>query len=370
MARTFDTLSKCLRAIVQTWSAHPPVAVRYASIAVAVGGLAYAFAWAAGWVTWPAERARLSAAHVVDAFEASGGEHPGFRRNHAKGICVTGHFESNGSGAMLTRATVFEKGVVPVVGRFSVPGSNPTVADRDASLRSLALRFVGGDGQEWRTAMNSAPVFSVRTPEDFVKELAAMRTDKTTGKPDSERLARFDRQHPETRELDDWLANHPPSSGFANASYYSVSAFRFVDAHSASHYVRWSMVPDTPYRPVGEAERRDPDFLAHRLVTGLERGPLRWHLILAVALPGDAIDDSTRIWPQSADRVRVDAGTLVIERAQTQIDGPCRNVDFDPLVLPAGIEPSADPLLAARSAAYMESFSRRMAEEVHFARKH
>ena len=74
--------------------------------------------------------------------------------------------------------------------------------------------------------------------------------------------------------------------------------------------------------------------------------------------------DSTRVWPQNADRVRVDAGTLVIERAQTQIDGPCRNIDFDPLVLPAGIEPSGDPLLAARSAAYMESFSRRMAEEV------
>jgi catalase len=34
-------------------------------------------------------------------------------------------------------------------------------------------------------------------------------------------------------------------------------------------------------------------------------------------------------------------------------------------VLPAGIEPSADPLLAARSAAYADSYLRRTAEEAH-----
>jgi catalase len=368
MARTFDTLSKCLRAIAQTAPFGQSVTVRYASIAVAVGAIAYAFAWSAGWVTWPAHRARLSAEHVVNAFESSAGAHPGFRRNHAKGICVTGRFESNGAGAALSRAAVFEKGVVPVVGRFSVPGTNPTQMDSAAQLRSLALRITASDGQQWRTAMNSVPVFSVRTPDDFVKELGAMHVDQATGKPDPVRLAAFDAQHPETRTLRDWLASHPPSSGFGNATYYSISAFRFIDSHGAARYVRWSMVPDTPYRPVGDAERRDPDFLAHRLVTGLDDGPMRWHLMLAVAQPGDAITDSTSVWPQTADRVRVDAGMLVIERAQTQIDGPCRNIDFDPLVLPAGIEPSGDPLLAARSATYMESFSRRMAEEVHFAR--
>lgn len=41
----------------------------------------------------------------------------------------------------------------------------------------------------------------------------------------------------------------------------------------------------------------------------------------------------------------------------------CRDVNFDPVVLPSGIELSDDPLLRARSAAYATSFTRRAGEE-------
>jgi catalase len=37
-------------------------------------------------------------------------------------------------------------------------------------------------------------------------------------------------------------------------------------------------------------------------------------------------------------------------------------INFDPLVLPAGIAPSDDPLLSARSAVYSQSFTRRAGE--------
>ena len=42
----------------------------------------------------------------------------GHRRNHAKGICFTGVFESNGNGAALSRASVFARGQHPALGRF------------------------------------------------------------------------------------------------------------------------------------------------------------------------------------------------------------------------------------------------------------
>lgn len=42
--------------------------------------------------------------------------------------------------------------------------------------------------------------------------------------------------------------------------------------------------------------------------------------------------------------------------------GNCRDIDFDPLVLPDGIGPSDDPLLRARPAAYSRSFTRRAGE--------
>jgi catalase len=55
----------------------------------------------------------------------------------------------------------------------------------------------------------------------------------------------------------------------------------------------------------------------------------------------------------------VTAGELVVDRMTAEDADGCRDLNFDPLVLPPGIEPSADPLLAARSAAYAASFRRR-----------
>jgi catalase len=41
---------------------------------------------------------------------------------------------------------------------------------------------------------------------------------------------------------------------------------------------------------------------------------------------------------------------------------PATDLNFDPLVLPAGMAPSDDPLLSARSAIYSRSFTRRAGE--------
>ena len=66
-------------------------------------------------------------------------------------------------------------------------------------------------------------------------------------------------------------------------------------------------------------------------------------------------------WP--ASRERVDAGMLTIDHVQAEAPGNCRDINFDPLVLPAGIVPSDDPLLSPRSAVYSQSFSRRAGEQ-------
>ncbi len=73
--------------------------------------------------------------------------------------------------------------------------------------------------------------------------------------------------------------------------------------------------------------------------------------------------DSGQPWP--ADRRSIDAGTLVIDHTTPQESGPCRDINYDPTVLPDGIEISDDPLLPARSAAYAASYLRRTSEEAH-----
>ena len=77
--------------------------LRLMVIGVVVAGIASSFLYAGGWFTPHA----LSPATVVDTFEQVNGQHPGFRRNHAKGVCVSGYFESNGRGVALSKAATW-----------------------------------------------------------------------------------------------------------------------------------------------------------------------------------------------------------------------------------------------------------------------
>ncbi|MFM0739414.1 catalase family peroxidase [Paraburkholderia xenovorans] len=324
------------------------LALRWCIVLAVPAALAALFVWCGGWLS-----PRLSAPRIVSAFEARTAPHPGFRRNHAKGICVAGYFDSNGAGQALSRASVFGRGRYPFVGRFSMPGGDPGADDSTAAVRSLALRIALPHGEDWRLAMNSVPIFPARTPQALFGQLTA----------DPAKMQAFFDTHPDARAFNRFLDEHPPSSGFDNATYYGISTFSMTDAHRVQRFVRWDVTPDHPYRAVESREQRDPDFLSYDLLTQLASGPLRWHLMLNVALPGDPLDDSTRQWASSPRRQRIDAGTVVVESARTQIDGPCRDIVFDPTILPDGIAPSADPLLAARSSTYRVSFERRSQEE-------
>ena len=53
---------------------------------------------------------------------------------------------------------------------------------------------------------------------------------------------------------------------------------------------------------------------------------------------------------------------VTVAAIESEAAGNCRDIEFDPLVLPSGIEPSDDPMLSARSAAYSVSFTRRAGE--------
>src|SRR5260370_40652507 len=106
---------------------------RLALIGVALAAVAGTFAYLGGWFT-PNE---LTAARFTDGFEQVYGVHSGFRRNHAKGVGVSGYYESNGEGVRLSKATVFRPGRVDVIGRFSVAGGLPDAADTPKAVRGM-----------------------------------------------------------------------------------------------------------------------------------------------------------------------------------------------------------------------------------------
>jgi catalase len=332
-----------------------------AVIAIVIAGFAGAFGYVGGWLA----PHRLTPARFVNQLQADYGIHPGYRRNHAKGVCVTGYFQSNGQGAPYSVAQVFQAGrSTPVVGRFAIPGGNPYAPDSSTPVRSMALRFALANGQQWRTGMNSQPVFPVSTPRAFYEMLQAQQPDPVTGKPDPRKLAAFFAAHPETAEFRAWAKTAHPSGSFATDSYHSLDAFIFVGPEGRRQAVRWRMVPEATPPPLGTRSTPHPaSYLDTDLRKRLAQGPLRWRLLVTLAEPADPIADAAREWPP--DRPTLDVGTLIIERTEPQASGPCRDINYDPLVLPHGIEASNDPLLPARSAVYADSYLRRTSEEAH-----
>jgi catalase len=333
--------------------------LRLAGIGAVLGATAGTFAYAGGWLS----PGRLTPARVVDRFEQVNGPHPGFRRNHAKGLCVAGAFAGNGAGVRLSRAGLFPAGrVTPVTGRVALAGGQPYAADAETTVRSLALRFRLPDGEEWRTGLNNIPVFPVRTPEAFYEQLRAAKPDPATGKPDPERLKAFFAAHPESAKAAALIKARTVTAGFGDSTYWSLNAFRFVAADGSQRPVRWAFVPDRASAPetAAQAAQGDKNYLFDDLAAQLRQGPQSWHLVVTLGRAEDPTADATRPWP--ADREAVDVGTLTLTAATPEAAGNCRDINFDPLVLPDGIAPSDDPLLSARSAAYAQSFTRRAGE--------
>lgn len=332
---------------------------RLAVIGVVTLGVAGAFAYVGGWLS----PGRLTPARLVGAFQEVNGTHPGFRRNHAKGVCVSGWFESTGAAVPLSKAGIFAPGRVPVIGRFALAGGMPMQADSPATVRSMALRFVPAGGEEWRTGMNNIPVFPVNSAQGFYDQLLASRPDPATGKPDPAAMPQFLARHPEAARALALIKSRAVSSAFADATYNSLDAFQFVNAAGRSVAVRWATVPLQSVTAETPAQAAEPDknYLFDALITQIHEHPLQWRLVVTIGQPGDRTDDATLPWP--ADRQQVDAGKVTIDAVSGEDGGSCTDINYDPLVLPAGIEPSDDPLLSARSAAYLRSFTLRAGEK-------
>jgi catalase len=339
----------------------PPKAFRlwpFVFIAAVVGIAAMAFAYTAGWFS----PQRLTPKKIVASLAPLGGPALGHRRNHAKGICFTGTFEANGDGAALSRAQVFTHGQYPVVGRFNLATEDANAQDAMVRVRGLGLQITATDGQQWRSAMIDAPIFPVSTPQDFYDlQIAAANKD-----PDA--MKKFIGAHPGFLTFLGWAKNAPWTESYAEERFNSLDSFIFVDGSGTKHPIRWSFVPAAQSVPITPQElaKRGPDYLEQEITQRVAAGAQHWNLMVTVANPGDPTADPNKAWP--ADRQTVNVGTLTVTQIQPESDGPCRDINFDPTVLPAGITTSDDPFPAARSAAYSQSYNSRTAEASHYPR--
>jgi catalase len=105
-----------------------------------------------------------------------------------------------------------------------------------------------------------------------------------------------------------------------------------------------------------EAAKRPPNALADNLRASLEKGPVKFRLLVQVAAADDSTTDATKVWPDS--RPTVELGEIAVIKALDT-----KKVENEFLFLPtnvtSGIDASDDPIINTRTEAYAESFGRR-----------
>jgi catalase len=295
---------------------------------------------------------------LVDQMNALYGAHPGVRANHAKGAVFEGRFTPV-QGADALSSAVFLKGApTPLVIRFSNSGGLPDAPDTDPStggVRGMAIKFRLSNGGEADMVCISANGFPVATGEDFLALLQAVgASGPDVPKPTP--VEKFLSTHPAAHAF--VATPRPVAVSYGTQPFFGVNAFKFTNAEGTSKFGRYRIVPENgpAYVSDEEAAKRPPNALADNLRAALEKGPVKFRLLVQVAAADDSITDATKVWPDS--RPTVELGEIAVIKALDT-----KKVENELLFLPtnvtSGIDPSDDPIINTRTEAYAESFGRR-----------
>ena len=298
----------------------------------------------------------------VNQFESTFGKFEGYRRSGAKGICATGEFTGTADARALSSASAFSGRPVPVVVRFSVGGANPKAPDNAKSQRNMALQFNLPNGEQWQMGNISAPVFGASSPQQFIDLLASRQPDPATKQPDPAKVKAFNDANPEVLLLPKHFASQPVPASFGSVNYWGVHAYGFVNASGAKQFGKWAFEPTGGLQGLtdDEAKAKGASFLFDDLRQRVKDGKVAFNFNLELAQPGDRLDSATVPLPEG--RKKVTLGTLKVTSVSDDASGPCLTITYNPMVMPKGVEPSADPMLAARAAPYAISLGRRLTE--------
>ncbi len=299
---------------------------------------------------------------VLNQFESTFGKFEGYRRSGAKGICAKGEFVGSADARALSTASAFSGKPVPVVVRFSVGGANPKAPDNAKSQRNMALQFDLPGGEQWQMGNISSPVFGASSPQQFFDLLASRQPDPATKQADPAKVKAFNDANPEVLLIGKHFASQPVPASFGSVNYWGVHAYGFVNAKGAKQFGKWIFEPVGGLQGLSddEAKAKGPAFLFDDLRQRVKDGKVAFNFNLELAQAGDKIDSATVPLPEG--RKKVNLGMLKITSVSEDGGGPCLTITYNPMVMPKGIEASADPMLPARAAPYAVGLGRRLAE--------
>lgn len=297
-------------------------------------------------------------AQMVRALNSVYGAHPHSRANHAKGILLQAQITPSPDAATVSRAPHFHGAPSQVMVRFSNFGGRPDITDNDALAfpYGMALKFKLANGHETDLVMHSFNGFPSATAADFVDFMTALGRSPI-GAQHPTMLERYADSHPQAKAF---LAMAKPApASFASQPYFSVNAFQFTNAAGQRSYGRYRMVPEGPSHFIDGRllAHVGSDYLSTDIRARLASGPVRMSLQLQLADSGDALDDPSVAWP--AERRVITLGSVRIDSVVDLEALDEQALVFLPDELPDGID-VRDPMIKARTRAYVESFETRM----------
>lgn len=294
----------------------------------------------------------LTGERAVERLSKRFGVHPGYRTLHAKGTFCRGTFAATPEGAALGRAPHLQAASVPVLARLSNGSGDPGAPDHAPDVRGCAVSFELPDGSRTDIVAQSMPRFPVRTPEaflDFVeaseRNLSAMWKLPLVLLRNPVALAGLRENGPRLK---------PPAS-YAQLRYFAIHAFRWTAPDGTQRWVRLRIEPTAgeAFLSAADAKALGADFLREDLLARTAGDGVAFDVVAQVAADGDDPHDPTSVWAGAGAPVVV--GTIVLDQVVLDADP----FIFDPMRLCDGIEPSDDPILRFRPAAYGVSFARR-----------
>ena len=297
------------------------------------------------------------AEQLVDAFNGVFGVHPGMRANHPKGVVLEGTFTPTASAASVSKAAHLQKKKtpVPVTVRFSAGSGQPNVPDTNAMPRGMAVKFSLPDGSKTDLVVLSFNGFPVATAEEFRDFLLAVAASGPDA-PKPTAIEKFLEAHPAAKNFVESPKPQPVS--YSTLPYFGINSFKFTNAKGATTFGRYQLRPvaGEHFLTQEQLATAGPDYLTTEIRERVRRGPAKFKLLVQVAEKGDKIDDPSIAWPDS--RKQIELGTITITKAVADSQTAEKKLLFMPGALVPGIE-AADPMIAARSASYIVSLSRR-----------
>lgn len=291
---------------------------------------------------------------------------------HARGAAAHGVFRSNGKASRITRAAFLQEGVeTPVFVRFSTVLGSRGSADTVRDTRGFATKFYTSEGV-YDLVGNNIPVFFIQDGIKFPDVIHAGKPHPDVEIPQAQSAHDtfwdFVSLHTEAQHHAIWnMSDRGIPRSYRMMEGFGVHTFRLVNAEGDTSLVKLHWKPRLGVHSLTWEEAQiaagvDPDLHRRDLADAIASGAYpEWDLGVQVfpdtpeqTFEGIDLLDPTKIVPEELAPVEV-IGTMQLNANPSNYFAETEQVAYHAGHFVPGIEPTDDPLLAARLFSYLDT---------------